>query len=408
MGLSTEPSQCMATIVSRGTFEVSKGHDLQIWQGGVGGVNLFAGTILSVTESVRRTAHAVEYHIRAVDYRWLMDRFNLVNQTYIDQGVNTIAANILATYTDPSSGFTPGYLPSSLGTVGQIAFENVRVSEALQRLADTVNGGGFWVIKHNKSVDIFADPYEEGNAVTLVDGGDWRNLRIARDLSRAKNRVFFEGGGSKTTARVEPGATTIPVEETGWYNPSGGTVRYLNDDITYTGVSVGSGAGTITGVTGVDKDIPQGGEVWNLAQADDTAQQTELAALLGGGQSGVAVHRVSDHRLSYDETTKRAAAELDRVATPNIQIDYDIAPIPAGGVYDGLYEIRPGRTVDVGINDPVELSGTFRIRSVTLTMHARRSTGVPTFNRRVRAELVVQKSDEELGLFSKLLDGVAA
>ena len=386
LGLNSEPSTLTATLVPRGQYEVARGNEIEVWLGGIGtGVPLFAGHILTVGIAVDRVAHEPEYTVEATDYRWLLDRYSLVSKAYYNKGVNTIVADLLANFSDPASGFKPGYLDSSLGTVSFISFTNATITQCLQRLAETVDGGAFWHVDERKQVHIYAEPDDEANTITVADNGTWRHLRRTQDLTRAVNRVVFEGGGSETTAAVGPADTEIPVAETGWYDPSGGDVQAPTETITYTGISIGSGAGNLEGVT-ITEDIPQGTSLWNRTQADDTAAQAALAADLGGGQSGISAHKAQDHRLGYERTEGQAEALLDALKTPNTDITYDIVP-EATTPEDQLTYLRPGRLMTASVTLPVCIDGSFRVRQVTLTPWTRTTAGELVFMRSVVASL---------------------
>lgn len=75
-----------------------------------------------------------------------------------------------------------------------------------------------------------------------------------------------------TTAQITAGATTIPLGEVGGHSSGGGTalvggpVPGSGDKITYTGKSASSGAGNLTGVTGVTKTWASGTRVTNNAE----------------------------------------------------------------------------------------------------------------------------------------------
>ncbi len=386
LGLDSEASQMNVTVVPRGGFTLERGNEVRIYLGGDQvGVPLFAGHILTIQERVDRQADDVIYEIGASDYRWLLDRYKLVSEFYWNRGVNSIVNDLLAKYADPNSGFTAGYLDANLGTVNFIELDNLRVTECLEKLAQTVDGGAFWEVDAEKRVSIYKEPDDEGNTITVPNtGGAWRQLSRDQDLESVVNQVIFIGGGSRTTARVEQGATEIPVEETGWYNPSGGKIRCPCNTVDYTGLSVNSGAGTITGVTNMLHDVPQGTSCWNLFEANDTTAQTNLASDLGGSQSGIATYEASDHRFGYDRTEQAAESLLDELSAPNTRIRFHQVPdIDADDAT--LTHIRPGRLMTISLTSPVTMSGSFRIRSVRMEPHHRRADGSIVFRRHIDA-----------------------
>jgi hypothetical protein len=155
--------------------------------------------------------------------------------------------------------------------------------------------------------------------------------------------------------------------------------------MTYTGLSVNGGAGDLQGVSGLVDDVPQGTNVWNLYQADDTTEQTALASDLGGSQSGVAVHEQHDHRYGYDRTQLAAESFLDLLRVPNTIVSY--TQVPDDTASDStLTTVRPGRLVTVSVVTPVVIAGSYRVRQVVLEPHARRADGSVLFRRMVTAQ----------------------
>lgn len=334
-------------------FTPSEFQEIKVFNGGVDvGVPLFIGNLLNVAGDSSRKADRVQFPVHAVDPRWLIDRYALVTKHYASVGVGSIVADILANYTN--GGFTLGYVPMTLGNP-DITFTAERVSSCLARLAKAV--GATARVYYTKRVSIAITHDDEGNSLSLTDSSleHW-GVRSAADGTQIRTRVIYEGGGSNATATMPALGTTIDVEETGWYSASGGTVRAGLNFVTYTGVSTASGPGTLTGCSGIAHDIPQGEPVNVYVQADDSAAQTALAALLGGGLSGIAVHYLTDGRLSADECQKRADAALDTYTVALKTIQYTTT---------NAYT-RAGRSVTVNITKPQTINTTLAIQTMTL------------------------------------------
>lgn len=345
-----QPNTCDGTF--RG-FTPSEYQEIKVFNGGVDvGVPLFIGNLLNVTGDSTRKAERVSFPLHAVDPRWLIDRYALVTKRYNAVGVGTIVADILANYTN--GGFTLGYCPMTLGNP-DITFRAERVSSCLARLAKAV--GATARVYYTKRVSIAITHDDEGNSLSLTDSSleHW-DVKSAADGTQIRTRVIYEGGGSVATAVAGASGTTIDVEESGWYSATGGTVRAGLNFVTYTGVSAASGPGTITGCSGITHDIPQGENVNVYIQADDAAAQAALAALLGGGLSGIAVHYLSDGRLSIDECQKRADAALDQYTSALKTIQYTTT---------NPYT-RAGRFVTVNVTKPQTINTTLAIQAMML------------------------------------------
>lgn len=132
---------------------------------------LFSGTIMR--RRYRANGQLVWWELDCGDYRWLLDRYALVNASYSSCGKNTAIARILG-FTDPASGFAIGRVPSSLGDIDAtgITFTQDRVSDAIGRVCDMA--GAHWYIGHDKQISAFVDDDEDGNPLALDDASEDR------------------------------------------------------------------------------------------------------------------------------------------------------------------------------------------------------------------------------------------
>lgn len=375
--LGSEPSRM--TGKARG-FAVSEGQAIKVYNGGIDvGVPYFAGHILQVRPASKRKRDQVVYNFEATDYTWRMNQYARITAVFKSIGVNVLVRTILATYTE--GGFVGGYLPSSLGDIEEMQFTNETVSNALDRIAERVDGGAYWSVDYQQRVSMWPiaedDPHVDANGLSVVDGDSHREPKYDIDLSQIRTRVICEGGGSATTAVAVFGAATISVEECGWYSSSGGTCRVAQDIITYTGRSVASGPGTLTGVSGITKDVSLGEIVVVRAQADDSAAQTALAALIGG--SGIAVEMISDGRLGLEECERRAAAELEF---------YDTAVREYGYTVDDDIHTVAGRTVSINVTKPATVNTDLRVQQVVIRKRSKVTGSTLGFERQVTASPV--------------------
>lgn len=163
---------------------------------------LFGGYILTVEMSKQQSGGAVQSVVRCVDYARLLDQ-NVVHQTYEDMTdkeiieaiVNEYCAGLDITTTNVEEGVT----------IEQISFNYVQPSQAIRRIADLT--GRNWYIDYNKDVHYFSlltntAPFD----IDSTENG-YFNLRLVKDTSQLKNRVYVRGGTylSDTTTYSEKG-----------------------------------------------------------------------------------------------------------------------------------------------------------------------------------------------------------
>lgn len=335
----------------------------------MGGEVIFGGTLTECKAVAQKfVSGAVFWHCQANDWTWLMDRYQRV---FLDLpagvSVNTAIRLVLA-FTDPASGFHGGYMPSSLGTIGAISVQGDTVSQAIRRIVAA--GNAYSRLRANKAVDAFQS-LPASNALSLGNSSAIRNVVYEQSFSQIRTRSYYAGGGGTTTALVASGATSVPVDECGWY--SGTQALAGTDVIGYTGRSAASGPGSLTGVTGVDRDIPQGTQIAVLSEANALGAQVDLAALLGGGQSGIAAGWFSDSRLSQAEVDGRA----------NTDVNAFKAAVPSFGYTTSARWHEVGKTVAVSTTDPLTISATFRIQHVIMRPRGAVVGNVPSFEYQV-------------------------
>jgi hypothetical protein len=337
---------------------------------------LFAGTLLQrQSEPQADTSTLLKWQCTAVDYQWLLNRYDQVLRKYVNRGVGTIAADLLASYTN--GGFRVGYCPSSLGNL-DMTFRFDTVWGALQRLAKAVDA--FLELTPERIVNIY-QTYPEAALATVTQATVLQKSGLfADDLTQVRTRTIFEGIASQATAAVNAGASTIPVADLSPFSASGGTVRHDVSLITYSGIDTASRA--LTGCSGILDDIAVNDEIAVIATDVDASATTALATTLGGGLSGQATHYLKDGRLSLAEATARAAADTSRLG---------------GALQDTSFTyktpqryVRAGRSVTLNITAPLTLSGTGTLQVVTLEPYgaiggtlfeARQKVHVSTFTR---------------------------
>ena len=315
---------------------------------------LFAGTILRRRAS-NQPGRPVIWNMEAVDYQFLLNAHALVFEDFEAVAVNTAVARILARSTDAAAGFRIGCIHAALGRITQ-RFDGARVTDAIDRIATAA--GAFWRVTPDKRLDVFTDLPSGNDPQTLSDQTAAEELDYEEGIQQTRTRVIAEGGGSHTTALVARGAATIPVDDITGYvvgAVSAPKVRVRGMLLSYTGTDALAGPGSLTGCTGIVSDIPQGAQVAYAHQRDDTTAQSSLATRLGGGLSGILVHRETSQPIqSVAEAEDIAAADLGVFKHPLEGLTYRIVNP----------HYRPGLTVAASITTPFAITGTFRIQQV--------------------------------------------
>jgi hypothetical protein len=189
-------------------------------------------------------------------------------------------------------------------------------------------------------------------------------------------------GFSTTSGTTSAGATSINLVSASAFISSGGWAKIADLAIRYsgktgttlTGVPT-SGVGSITAsipsaslvqglvaLTGIPASgtgsilnaINNGDDVQLLAQVDDAAAQTALAALIGG--DGIQEEYIQDRRITYTEAVARGEALLALRNTVSVTFE--------GTVKDP--NMASGTTVSVDLPLPMDVVGDFTVQEVTI------------------------------------------
>lgn len=338
----------------------------------LGGELLFGGTVQRV-RSVQLGPGLMEWQVAASDWWWLLNRYARVTGRFVG-GVNTVVNRLLSTYTD--GGFLPGYLSSSLGDI-DIAFDDVSVGECLKRIAKASNAGAGAYLRLTpfKRVDI-ATSFPDGLSLTLVDGSNRTSVVSERILDQVRTRVQVRGRSTQTTALVSANATSIPVEDCGLFAASGTAWVARLGAVTYTGLSVARGPGSLTGASGITSDISQGTDVSVYAVVNDSTAQTALATTLGGGRSGVAIHTIANDAWSLTEATGMAGAHLALLKDPQVAIQVQAEAMTAAE----MQQQEPGAVISATVTTPQTISGSFRLQQVTVRAFGPLNATEPRFS----------------------------
>lgn len=159
-----------------------------------GATRIFAGLITEIRQEIDGLA---KYHlIMCKDYTQLLDR-QLVSKTYTAQTVSAIVADIISTYT---TGFTVTNVVGT-DTVQKIVFNYMTVSQALQKLSETL-GNYDWYVDYNKDIHFFPNAYIVA-PFTITDSNQnlvWNSLKFDQVNHQIRNDIIVRGGTVNGTA----------------------------------------------------------------------------------------------------------------------------------------------------------------------------------------------------------------
>ena len=149
---------------------------------------IFGGYIISV-DLDQKGGGEVFATIVCIDYVRLLDR-NLVHKTYESETDKDIIEDIVDTYS-PGLGITTDNVIEGV-TIDQISFNYIQPSQALRKLCEIT--GRNWYIDYDKDIHYF--PLTTNAAPFNIDDdtSDYFDLKISKDSSQIKNRVYVRGG----------------------------------------------------------------------------------------------------------------------------------------------------------------------------------------------------------------------
>lgn len=177
-----------------------------------GDSKIFGGRVVRITETNLSGPDGLVFAIECADYSFDLDSL-LVSETYSNQTVNDIIADIIDTY---ASGFT--YINVDCGlTITKVVFNQVPVSQCIKRLADMVKFD--WYIDPDKDLHFFSKfinpaPYDltdtSGNYIALslvrrIDGTQIANVvkvRGAEYEAATLQDIITVNGNTQTTFKL--------------------------------------------------------------------------------------------------------------------------------------------------------------------------------------------------------------
>lgn len=342
-----------ATLTVYG-FDPAAGQTIVIASGAASN-RVFGGTILRTHQrSVRGYAKKI-YDLECVDWTWTLNKRRVFKTYTAGTAANIAAADIVTTY---APTFSTAKIKSGAPTLtGDLPFRGTPVMDALQQLALTVS----WHVypDYDKIVHFFLTESESTPAALQAGNAQFDGLDYVLDLSQIQTRVYGVGGGAQTTAPVAASATTVPVNECGWYGATGTFLSPYGDKVPFTGRSASSGPGNLTGATGIVTPILQGDTCAVFVQVDDAAAQTALAALIGGGDDGIREGWIEDGRWSLATATNQATAQIATFKNQDIRGSYT--------TYDKL--TKAGKTLAINITQR-SINTSVTLQRVTRTLAA--------------------------------------
>ena len=167
------------------------------------------------------------------------------------------------------------------------------------------------------------------------------------------------------------------MQDVGVFSEFGGEAISGYSIFTYDGKSVASGPGNLTGVLGLDYDIQEGDEVQVFATSVDLDKQDALAAAVGGGDSGVALHLVDEGAATPAEAQRLADSDVAQNGQASKTLSFRYTRTPRW--------MHVGRMFTASMTRPLSVGGEFRVQVLTTRVLTR---GRKTSNQAVHSPLV--------------------
>lgn len=171
------------------------------------GTRLFAGKIVQATYG-RLGAGEVIIDITATDYTRDLDR-NLVVEGYEGMTDKEIIEDIVANYCQ-GTGITATNVVEGV-TINKITFNYLQPSQCFRKICDLT--GRSWFIDYEKDIHYFPPTQTAAPFNIDTDTSTYKNLKISKDNSNVKNRVYVRGStylsDYTTTSQVADGEQTV-------------------------------------------------------------------------------------------------------------------------------------------------------------------------------------------------------
>lgn len=321
---------------------------------------VFGGSVLRATQASVKGNAIDLFDLDLTDWTRDLNR-SLVFKSYAaGQSPSLVFADLATSF---STGFSIARVKSGAPTImGPLVFRATPLADALTQVTDATPGW-HWKVDASQVLHYYDTEVDQQPAALSATNYLYDLLEYTLDVSQVRTRFFGIGGGGQTTAPVSAAATSVPVNECGWYVPAGGTILTpYADRVTYTGVSASSGPGNLTGCAGLQTALLQGDTCAVFVTVDDVAAQTALAAIEGG--SGIREGVVENGHWSLATATAQADASLQAFKSQDIRGRYETR--------DKLTKV--GRRVAITIPRR-NISTTVTLQKVTETLIAKDQWG---------------------------------
>jgi hypothetical protein len=293
-------------------FEPALGAEVILGNGSIG-KRMFGGFITDRKQPpIKQSGSVVAQHIWDVecsDWIWELAGAGAVLERYTDQPAHLI-------FRDLATKYAPGYSLARVKTgspvISEIAFDMCTLPQAFSQLAKRCVPTWHWDCDPDKILHFFdTEPLVAQPRPVTPANLDYEGLSYADTYKMARTRIVVEGGGCTVTAPVAAGATSVPVDECGWF--TGDRFKSGSQICSYTGRSTTSGPGNITGIPAsgdgaILYPLLQGDKIAIIVIVDDVAAQSALAAATG--TNGIRIFTIRDGSIGVDAATARAYAEL--------------------------------------------------------------------------------------------------
>ena len=162
------------------------GHTVEIYNDGT---KIFGGVVVKFVQRAE-DYKIILYDIECEDFTRLLDRRLVVN-TYANQTIQQIIENINSEFL---TDFTINNVNGGSKIISYIAFNYIPASQCFQKLADLINYD--WFVDYDRDIHFFAKAFSTAPFELADDDGSYifNSLKIRRDNSQLKNKVFIRGG----------------------------------------------------------------------------------------------------------------------------------------------------------------------------------------------------------------------
>lgn len=304
----------------------------------------FRGRILSTNKIYEGKPANVALDCQCISEEWLLNR-RKVTRRYLSTSATSIIIDIFTSFT---SGFSTAGVASGLPSLDEITFTNEDVTDCLDRICQRI--GEDWQLDYAKVLHVPAGDGQSANAITDTEDHGMSGIAVTTDLSQVRTRQSGEGGGSVASTDVAVGQTTIPVDDSTWYNAAGGMVKSGPQFIAYTGKSTLDGTGSkVGGKAGLAPGTPSAAMVSGTAGNLSTGVYRHVVSfLINGGET---------------EVGNNSSATITSVSAPGALTATTVSET-AGNLSVGAYTYRVTYVTATGETEAGTVSGTASVTYV--------------------------------------------